>query len=150
MARTQFSVVAGFALTVNKAQGLTMKESMVIHPHGWKSYRPAPKHGLPFVAFTRSESFHMTAFCNLPPWDDFLRGSRSDLLRMRQEFGERLEGMHRRTMARCSQLSTEEDEDAAYEDWLVEQARRSNKKRKLEKHGVTCPECDAAWGRNRC
>jgi len=69
---------------------------------------------------------------------------------MRQEFGERLEGMHRRTMARCSQLSTEEDEDAAYEDWLVKQARRSNKKRKQEKHGVTCPECDAAWGRNRC
>ena len=149
MARTQFPVVAGFALTVNKAQGLTIKEGVVVHLNGSKNFRPASKHGLPFVAFTRSESFHMTAFYNLPAWEDFLRGRNSDLLRMRQEFGERLEGMHRRTMARCSQLGTEGDEDAAYEDWLVKQARRSNKKRKQETHGVTCPACDEAWGRNR-
>ena len=31
MTRTQFPVVAGFALTVNKAQGLTIKEGVVIN-----------------------------------------------------------------------------------------------------------------------
>jgi len=107
MTRTQFPVVAGFALTVNKAQGLTTKEGVVIHLNGSKNYRPASKHGLPFVALTRCESFHMTAFFNLPPWDDILRGSKSALLRMRQEFGERLEGMHCRTIARRSQMATE-------------------------------------------
>ena len=29
--RTQFPVVAGFALTINKAQGLTIREGVVIH-----------------------------------------------------------------------------------------------------------------------
>ena len=56
MTRTQFPVVAGFAPTVNKAQGLTIKEGVVIHLVGGKKFRPAAKHGLPFVAWTRSES----------------------------------------------------------------------------------------------
>ena len=47
MTRTQFPVVAGFALTVNKAQGLTVKEGVVIHLVGGKRFRPAAKHGLP-------------------------------------------------------------------------------------------------------
>ena len=74
MTRTQFPVAAGLALAVNKAQGLTIQEGVVNHLNGSKNYRPASKHGLPFVAFTRSESFHMTAFCNLPPWDDLFAG----------------------------------------------------------------------------
>ena len=61
MTRTQFPIVAGFALTVNKAQGLTIKEGVVVHLVGGKRFRPASKHGLPFVAWTRSESFAMTA-----------------------------------------------------------------------------------------
>ena len=37
MTRTQFPVVAGFALTVNKAQGLTIKEGVVINLKGvWR------------------------------------------------------------------------------------------------------------------
>ena len=48
MTRTQFPLVAGFALTVNKAQGLTVKEGVVIHLVGSKRFRPASKHGLPF------------------------------------------------------------------------------------------------------
>ena len=150
MTRTQFPVVAGFALTVNKAPGVTIEEGVAIHLNGSENNRPALAGGMPYVAFTRSESFHMTAFCNPPPWGGFVRGSRSNLLRMRRESGESSEGMHRRAIAKCPQLSTEEDEDTAYEDGLVEQARGSNKKRKQERHGVTCPECDAAWGRNRC
>ena len=67
MMRTQFPVVAGFALIVNKAQGLTLKEGVVIHLAGSKKFRPAAKHGFPFVAWTRSESFAMTVFKNLPP-----------------------------------------------------------------------------------
>ena len=86
MTRTQFPVVAGFALTVNKAQGLTIKEGVVIHLAGSKRFRPASKHGLPFVAFTRSENFAMAAFKNLPPFNDFLKGKESSMLRMRQAF----------------------------------------------------------------
>ena len=54
MTRTQFPVVAGYALTVNNAQGLTIKEGVVIHLAGSRRVRPASKHGLPSVAFTRS------------------------------------------------------------------------------------------------
>ena len=91
MMRIQFPVVAGFALTVNKAQGLTVKEGVVIHLVGGKRFRPASKHGLPFVAFTRSESFAMTAFKNIPPWHDFLKGRDSDMLRMRLAFTKMLD-----------------------------------------------------------
>ncbi len=83
MTRTQFPVVAGFALTVNKAQGLTIKEGVVFHFVGARRFRPASKHGFPSVAFTRSESYAMTAFKNLPPWEDFARGRDTDMLRMR-------------------------------------------------------------------
>ena len=82
--REQFPVVAGYALTVNKAQGLTLKEGVVINLTSGKRFKAASKHGLPFVAFTRSESFAMTAFKNLPPWDDFQKGQDSDMLRMRE------------------------------------------------------------------
>ena len=95
MMRIQFPLVAGFALTVNKAQGLTLKEGVVIHLVGSRKFRPAAKHGLPFVAWTRSESFAMTAFKSIPPWLDFVKGRNSDMLRMRQRFVEKLDKMHR-------------------------------------------------------
>ena len=91
MTRTQFPLVAGFALTVNKAQGLTVKEGVVIWLVGSKRFRPASKHGLPFVAFTRSESFAMTAFKNIPAWEDFVKGRQSDMLRMRLAFTRKLD-----------------------------------------------------------
>ena len=94
MTRTQFPVVAGFAMTVNKAQGLTIKEGVVINLVGSKKFRPASKHGLPFVAFTRSESFAMAAFEKLPAWSDFLKGRHSDMLRVRLEFQSRLQVLH--------------------------------------------------------
>ena len=91
MMRQQFPLVAGYALSVNKAQGLTVKEGVVIHLVGSRNFRPASKHGLPFVAFTRTESFAMTAFKNLPPWDDFVKGRKSDMLRMRLAFTQKLD-----------------------------------------------------------
>ena len=92
MTRTQFPLVAGYAITVNKAQGLTIKEGVVINlAGGGKRFRPASKHGLPFVVFTRSESFAMTAFKNIPPWQDFLKGRESDMLRMRLDFTAQLD-----------------------------------------------------------
>ena len=36
MTRTQFPVAAGFALAANKAQGLTIKDDVVIHLNGSK------------------------------------------------------------------------------------------------------------------
>ena len=104
MTRTQFPVVAGVSLTVNMAQWLTIKESTVVHLAGSRRFRPASKHGLPFVAFTRSESFHMSAFKNLPLWDDIVVGWDSDMLRMRLAFTRNLESMHERTIAQwCTQ-----------------------------------------------
>ena len=117
MTRTQFPVVAGFALTVNKAQGLTIKEGVVLHFVGTRRFRPASKHGLPFVAFTRSESFAMTAFKNLPPWEDFGRGRDTDMLRMRLEFTAWLEKLHRKTMRRHGFFQTAEEEQLAHDNW---------------------------------
>ena len=95
---------------MNKAQGLTVKEGVVIYLVGGKRFRPASKHGLPFVAYTRSESFAMTAFKNLPPWQGFVKGRDSDMLRMRLAFTEKLEVMHTETMSRFSDMKTHTQE----------------------------------------
>ena len=147
MWRCQFPLVAGFALTVNKAQGLTIEEGVVIHLVGGKRFRPAAKHGLPFVAWTRSESFAMTAFKNLPPWGDFVQGRQSDMLRMRQEFTQRLQEMHERTLAKHSALKTPELEAQAHELWTQQQAQQA-KRQKKEGPRMPCPACAAelaAW-----
>ena len=102
---------------MNKAQGLTLKEGVVINLTSGKRFKAASKHGLPFVAFTRSESFEMTAFKNLPPWEDFQQGQDSDLLRVRQRFTGMLDRMHLKTMRKFSQLKTAEAENEAYETW---------------------------------
>ena len=142
--REQFPVVAGYALTVNKAQGLTLKEGVVINLTSGKRFKAASKHGLPFVAFTRSESFAMTAFKNLPPWDDFQKGQDSDMLRMRKRFTEMLDRKHTETMRKYSQFQTAEDENDAYEIWR-ERRERESKRRKLEpqQHRMPCPACAA-------
>jgi len=142
MTRTQFPIVAGFALTVNKAQGLTVKEGVVIHLVGGKRFRPASKHGLPFVAYTRSENFAMTAFKNIPPWQDFVKGRNSDMLRMRKEFNQHLETLHGKTLARHSDLKTPALEQEAHEQWLQSQATPT-KKTKKEGPRLPCPCCDA-------
>ena len=145
MTRTQFPVVAGFALTVNKAQGLTIKEGVVIHLAGSRRFRPASKHGLPFVAFTRSENFAMTAFKNLPPFSDFLKGKESPMLRMRQAFVDELGVLHRKTLARDSTLGTAKAEDKAHELW---DARRQamGKRQKQQAPAMPCSACAVARG----
>jgi len=137
--RTQFPVVAGYALTVNKAQGLTIKEGVVINLEGSKRFRPASKHGLPFVAFTRSESFAMTAFKNLPPWQDFVKGRESSMLRMRLDFTASLQKMHERTLKMHSAMKTPAQEEEALVAWRRLQA---NKKRRHEGPLLPCPACD--------
>ena len=115
--REQFPIVAGDALDVNKAQGLTLKEGVVLNLTSGKRFKAASKHGLPFVAFTRSESFGMTAFKNLPPWGDLQKGQDSDMLRMRQRFAGMLDRMRSKTMRKFSQFRTAEAENEAYERW---------------------------------
>ena len=129
--RTQFPLVAGFALTVNKAQGLTLPEGVVVHLAGSGKFRPASKHGLPFVAFTRSESFAMTAFKNLPPWDDFKKGVNSEMLRMRLQFMKRFEEMHEGTWKRWAS----EDEETAHKNWKPKETYTNDVPRR------TCPGC---------
>ena len=140
--REQFPVVAGYALTVNKAQGITLKEGVVINLNSGKRFKAASKHGLPFVAFTRSESFAMTAFKNLPPWDDFLKGQDSDMLRMRKRFTEMLVRKHTETMRKYSQFKTLEDENEAYEQWK-ERREKNPKRHKVapQEHRMSCPAC---------
>ena len=142
MARTQFPIVAGFALTVNKAQGLTIKEGVVIHLVGNTKWRPASKHGLSFVAFTRSESFDMTAFKNIPPWNDFVKGRDSDMLRMRLDFTKKLDLMHQRTLAKHTDMKSPEDEKLAHERWDAEQAA-SPKRQKQQGPPMLRPSCHA-------
>ena len=47
----------------------------------------------------RSESFAMTAFKNLPPWEDFQKGQDSDMLRMRERYTEMLDRKQTETLA---------------------------------------------------
>ena len=115
--RTQFPIVAGFAMTINKSQGLTIKEGAVINLQGTVRFRPASLHGLPFVALTRSESFAMTAFKNIPPLDDFLKGLESKMLKTRKQFDRHLHNLHRVTLKDHSSMTTAEDEDRAYATW---------------------------------
>ena len=138
--RTQFPVVAGFALTVNKAQGLTIKEGVVIHLVGSKNFRPAAKHGLSFVAFTRSENFDMTAFKNLSPWTDFVKGKDSNMLRMRTAFVKKLEALHEQTLAKHTDMKTASQEQAAHEHWDAQQALKP-KRRKQQGPLRPCPSC---------
>ena len=102
---------------------------------------PASKHGLPFVAFTRSEKFTMTAFKNLPPWQDFLEGRKSDMLRMRFKLTEWLEGLHTETLTRHSSLKTRQDEKHAHEQWRLAQDS-SAKRQKKAGPLMPCPSCD--------
>ena len=149
--REQFPVVAGYALTVNKAQGLTLKEGVVINLTSGRRFKAASKHGLPFVAFTRSESFAMTAFKNLPPWDDFLKGKNSDMLRMRQRFTEMLDRKHTETMRKYSEFqsatqdSLKIEEDEAYEKWKGRREEREPKRRRVEPKHV-CEACKELYG----
>ena len=128
MMRTQLPVVAGFALTVNKAQGLTLKEGVVIHLAGSQRFRPASKHGLPFVAWTRSESFAMTAFKNLPPWSDFVQ----------------LWECHRKTLRRHTDMATPAAEEDAYIKWVREKAKDAKTVPK-DPPRLPCPACAKLW-----
>ena len=127
--RTQFPLVAGYAMTVNKSQGLTLKEGVVIKLHSGRRFKSASRHGLPFVAFTRSESFAMTAFKCLPPWEDFKKGSESDMLRMRWRFTEMLERKHDLTMKKWSKYHTPQAEDAAFEEWQDARGKQAKRPR---------------------
>lgn len=132
--RTQFPLAAGFALTINKSQGLTIKEGVVINLQGTPKYKPAAKHGLPFVAFTRSESFAMTAFKCIPSLDEFLQGVNSEMLHKRRDFDKHLAKLHRQTMAKYSTMKTESAENKAHQKWKPPPRHKKDK-------GATCPAC---------
>jgi len=133
--RTQFPLVAGFAMTVNKSQGLTIGEGVVVNLQGSARFKPASKHGLPFVAWTRSESFAMTDFKNIPPLEDFLKVLDSEMLKSRRSFDEKLEEMHRETLRTHSNLVSAADEELAHAAWVPP---RQVKARHVS---MPCPAC---------
>ena len=61
-------------------------------------FKAAAKHGLPFVAFTRSESFARTAFYNLPSWDDFAKGKQPEMLTARLDYTKALDELHAKSV----------------------------------------------------
>lgn len=138
--RIQFPLAAAFALTVNKAQGLTLKEGVVIFLAGGERFRPASKHGLPFVAWTRSESFAMTAFKNLPSWSDFEKGRDSDMLRMRNAYTDKLWEQHTETMQKHTAMAMPLAEEAAHDEWRRTKARNTSTMPK-DPPRLPCPAC---------
>ena len=85
----------------------------------------------------------MTAFKNLPPWGDFVKGRESDMLRQRLDFTQRLRSMHTRTLAKPSDLKNAELEAKAHELWSESQ-RKQGKRHKVEGPRMPCPVCESA------
>ena len=137
--RRQFPVTAGYALTINKAQGLTLPEGVVIKLSSGPRFKAAAKHGLPFVAFTRSESFARTAFHNLPAWDDFAKGAESEMLRIRLEYTALLEELHAKSVKHVFRNGKAEEE--AFKQWQGAQQGKRRAKAPA-KARCTCPGCD--------
>ena len=136
--RRQFPITAGYALTINKAQGLTIPEGVVIKLSSGPRFKAAAKHGLPFVAFTRSETFARTAFHMLPAWDDFAKGASSEMLRMRLTYTAWLEELHAKSIKHAFRNGKVEEE--AFKRW---QARQQNKHwtKVPAKARCICPGC---------
>ena len=82
----------------------------------------------------------MTAFKNLAPWEDFVRGRDSDMLRMRLKFTAWLDKLHRKTMQQHSHSKTAEEEQQSHASWQP-QARPD---RKDCGPLLPCPIC-GAW-----
>ena len=140
--RRQFPVTAGYALTINKAQGLTLSEGVVIKLSSGARFKAAGKHGLPFVAFTRSENFARTAFHNLPPWDDFAKGKTSEMLRIRLEYTAYLDEVHAKTIKHV--FANGQQEEKAFREWQT--AQRSKRKAKGSTNTrCMCPGCQAEF-----
>ena len=87
-ARTKPFLMAGlplrlcYAVTIHKAQGMTVPEGMVID---WKSKMPlASLVGLPFVAMTRAQTVTKVAVKNLPEYVNFLQPRDSKQFKFRK------------------------------------------------------------------
>ena len=60
----------------------------------------------------------MTAFKNLPPWSDFLKGKDADMLRMRNAFTNKLWKRHRETLREHTDMTTPKAEKDAHDKWV--------------------------------
>ena len=140
--REQFPVSAGYAMTINKAQGLTLPEGVVIKLSTGPRFKAAAKHGLPFVAFTRSESFAMTAFDNLPSFQEFQKGLDSEMLRIRLDFTRQLNTWHARGMTKV--FGSAALEQKAFEEW-TDSSRQKARARAPAQARCSCPGCDLEY-----
>ena len=90
------------------------------------------------------ESFDMTAFKNLPPWGDFVKGRESDMLRMRKSMISRLKTLHQATLAAHSEIKTAEEEQTRFSEWREERAKNPKRRKKEVAALGKCAEC-AKW-----
>ena len=82
----------------------------------------------------------MTAFKNLPPWSDFVKGRDSDMLRMRQAYTAKLQEKHRATLKKHSKMATEWEEALAHDRWEAAQVRSARGQEPAEPR-LPCPAC---------
>ena len=98
---------------------------------------------MPFVAFTRSENFAMTAFKNLPPIGEFVKGRQSSMLRMRRAFEDKLERMQERTLRQWDEDWTPEKEQELLEEWRAKQAGKRHTSNGPKMRRLACES--AGW-----
>ena len=93
------------------------------------------------MCFFRS---YRTAFKNLPAWGNFVEGKKSDMLRMRRAFTDRLEALHRKTMAEYAGVETAEEEASAFRQWQAVRASRPSSGQPRQEQRHSCPACEAS------
>ena len=82
----------------------------------------------------------MTAFHNLPAWDDFAKGAASDMLRIRLEYTARLEELHEKSIKHVFRTGKLEEE--AFQQWKKHQQSKLQAKASA-KARCTCPGCQS-------
>ena len=102
--RRQVPLVLCWAVTLLKAQGLTVPEGVVVDLRSDGSKNWAGTLGVPFVGWTRAKHFHMWACRALPPLADFVKVRQLALFRAREAFEAWADEQHNDTMQRlgCS------------------------------------------------
>ena len=99
-----------YALTIHKAQGLSLLEGAVVDLQVSNPKRnPVAAMGLAFVAWTRVTTWRRLAFRNLPPFADFLAARLTKDFQLRENFESWADAAHDRFMESRGMTSGDEE-----------------------------------------